>query len=262
MLNTIKQVASDLKQGRYLESYITIGLALVIVILDVFDLAKPNWLSGATLATLALLAHGQIEERRLAERILREKQKVANATLLTKYPETFEEDLERAGELWIVGITLGRTINTYFSLIKDKLERGCKVKILLVKPNSDAIRMAVRRDCRPRDEEFYNYAVKSTLDQLSNLANEITNKKDFNNLEVRTSEMFFSFGYYAIAPSSPEGVLYLEQYGFRTEEGDIPILVIHSYDGEWYQFFRKQLFTLWNSSDKYELISTLPTENK
>jgi hypothetical protein len=48
----------------------------------------------------------------------------------------------------------------------------------------------------------------------------------------------------------------MEQYGIKSE-GDIPKLVFHSYDGEWYQFFRQQLYTLWEDSVEWKCNDTL-----
>jgi len=249
MIETIRRTLTDLKQGKYVESYIIIFLTLVIITLDIFNLSQQDWLNEVTLALLALLAYGQMENRRATEQIIRERQKTANALLLKKYPEAFEEDIERANELWIVGFTLERTVNTYLPKIRDKLRRQGKVRILVLKPDSEASRMAARRDYRPqRTEKIYNQKIHTTLDELCYL---IKNEKSAKNLQIKTSEIMYPFGYYAVDPETPDGVIYMEQYSIKFEN-DIPKLVFHSYDGEWYQFFRQQLYTLWEDSVEWK----------
>lgn len=252
MIEVIKRIIFDLKQGKYIESYIVISLTIVIIVLDIFNLSRQDWLSEITLALLALLAYGQMEDRRATERILSEREKTANVCLLKKYPETFEDDIVRANELWIVGCTLERTVNTYYRIIEDKLQKQGKVRILVMKPDSEASRMAAKRDYRPqRTEKIYNQKIHTTLDQLCYL---LTSGKR-RDLQIKTSEVMYSVGCYAVDPDTPEGVLYIEQYGFKCEN-DIPKIVFHSHDGEWYQFFRKQLHLLWENSEDWQCHNT------
>ncbi|MEX0269030.1 hypothetical protein AB3R30_07800 [Leptolyngbyaceae cyanobacterium UHCC 1019] len=89
MIEVIRRTLTDLKQGKYVESYIIIFLTLVIITIDIFNLSQQDWLNEVTLALLALLAYGQMESRRATEQIIRENQKKANALLLKTYPETF-----------------------------------------------------------------------------------------------------------------------------------------------------------------------------
>ena len=57
MLDYITSVWRDLKSGRNIDIYITVGLALFISVLDVFGIVEIDIVLTAILATLALLAN-------------------------------------------------------------------------------------------------------------------------------------------------------------------------------------------------------------
>ncbi len=55
--------------------------------------------------------------------------------------------------------------------------------------------------------------------------------------------------------SRPNGekVLYLEHYTFQVEARDMPKLVMRPADGEWYNYFLKQVETLWDKGLRWSL---------
>lgn len=243
----ISQIISDLKQWKNVEAYVFILLAIVIAIFDLFDIARANWITSITLVILAMLIYGRIEDRRLINRLIQYMDSSGNVTFLEKYPDSFDENIMKANELWIAGVTLNRTISSYYALFKSKLKNGDKIKVLLAKPESVVSALATKRDRRNIFPEYYDQTIKASLEQFCALAREQNAQ-----IQIRVSRVTYSFGYYAMDIESSEGVIYLEHYGYKVEEGDIPKLVLRPDDGKWYDIFHKELVTLWDDAEIWE----------
>ncbi len=251
MIAVLEKIVEDIRNGKNIENYIIIALALIIFILDIFGFDGQELISEITLAVLALIAFGRIVDAQKIESIDRKISLVSQSRFLKEFPETLVEDMRSTPELWIVGITLSRTINTHFTLFKRKLEQGASIKILLAKPESAATEIAAFRDRRPRLQDHYDNAVKSTLNDLCRIGDETG-----GSIELKTINVAFSFGYYAMAPNTSNGKIYLEHYAFKSEDGDIPKMFLTQLDGYIYEAFVNQLNNLWEHASVWDCSST------
>lgn len=247
MISFSKKLLRDLQTGTNVENYLIISLALVIIILDIFDLGNNQWINNATLAILALLAYGRISDRKKLENIEHSILSDSEALFLDEYPESLVEDMRITNELWIVGISLSRTIDTYYSMFQQKLEQGDKIRILLVSPGSEASELAANLECRPRSKDDNDHDILRTLTDFCRLS-EIS----IADIELRTINVVFSFGFYAMRPSEPDGKIYAEHYSFKNDSGDVPKLLLERKDGYVYETFETQLLTLWEHATPWQ----------
>lgn len=251
MIAVLEKIVDDLRNGENIENYIIIFLAVVIFILDILGFDNPELIAEITLAVLALIAFGRIVDARKIENIDKKISLVSQSRFLKEFPETLVEDMRSTPELWIVGVSLSRTINTHFTLFKRKLEQGATIKILLAKPESAATEIAAFRDRRSRLQDRYDRAIRSTLKDFCKIGDETG-----GNIELKTINVSFSFGYYAMEPNNPNGKIYLEHYAFKSEEGDIPKMVFTQVDGYIYVAFVDQLNALWDHASVWDCSST------
>ena len=246
MISILERISEDIRNGDNIENYIIIALALIIFVLDIFNMASPDLISEITLAVLALIAFGRITDGRKIEEINDKISLIGQSRLLKEYPDSLVRDMETTSELWIVGISLSRTINTHYSLFKRRLEQGAVVKILLITPESAATEMAAFRDRRDRTQASYDRAVKSTLKDFCKMR-EQTN----GNIELRTINLGLSFGYYAMEPDNVNGKIYIEHYAFKSEAGDIPKMLLTRIDDYIYEAYLEQLHKLWEHAAEW-----------
>lgn len=246
MIVVFERILHDFRSGINIENYIIIALATIILVLDIFDLGNSAWTTEVTLAILALLAYGRISDRKKLDRIEQASSSEPHTPLIQKYPEELVDEMRNASELWIAGISLTRTIDSHYPLFKQKLEQGDRIRVLLVSPGSPASGLAANRDRRPRDKSSYDHDILSTLSDFCRLA-EATN----GDIELRTINAVLSFGYYAINPKAPAGKIYAEHYAFKSDEDDLPKLVVQRFDGFLYDTFENQLFTLWENAEPW-----------
>jgi hypothetical protein len=198
------------------------------------------------LAILGLLAIAMLGNRYKVEEGLNNLRQVPGSLFQEKFPPSLDSDLEKSKELWLVGVTLGRTIKTHYSLLEKKLARGDCVKVLLVNPDGVACEMAEMRVYGRPNVERNRAEIRGNLGDFCDLAKMVPDK-----LEIRTLNYPLGFGGFAIDPDTASGILYLEHYPFKTPGGSIPKFVLQAGDSRWYDFFKTEMRTLWENGDPW-----------
>jgi len=69
MIRWVRRVANDLGEGRNVELYFTIVLAVLVGALGAFNVLNADVVGSVTLATLALLAYGNIGNRNTVDQL-------------------------------------------------------------------------------------------------------------------------------------------------------------------------------------------------
>jgi hypothetical protein len=118
----LRRAWSDLAAGSNVEIYATTLVSLVLALLSVFDVVAPSVVAAATLATLALLALSTLGSRHQVQDLRRSIDTLTAAVnnavpddlpvhrfLAVKAPDLHDE-LRGAGDIRLVGVTLGRTV--------------------------------------------------------------------------------------------------------------------------------------------------------
>lgn len=169
----------------------------------------------------------------------------ANGFFISNFPKQLEENFETAQEVWIAGNSVRQFIQ--FATIEQKLQKGHKVKVLIIHPDSAALSMAEsfvhgRQDLKER-----------RMNSLSVLKDLCELKKVYpKKVEIRTVEILLSNRIIATNPLSDTGILYIHHYPFRSETNRVPKFILNAKDGHWYQFFKQELFNLWESGSEWE----------
>ena len=117
MIETIMRVWTDIKQGENIDLYLTLTVAIVLAGLNLFGIGQ-SMMGSITLAVLALLAFSSLVNRRKLEETV-DKLGRDQSILLDRFPINREEYMKSAKELWLVGLTLNKTINNYYSLLLE-----------------------------------------------------------------------------------------------------------------------------------------------
>ena len=245
-MKQIMNIWDDIKQGENIDLYLTVFVSITLALLNIFGLAHNDWIPSITLAVLGLLAVSSLVNRKKIEDALKDA-KERDGNFLDCFPADWQERMENADELWVVGVNLSRTVVSYFSLFEQKLKRGNTLKFLLVDPNGEALRISGMR----RPESGYtqqNLALlQSTLQSLCELK-----RIAGRNIEIRIIDYPMSFGVFAVDPNTPKGAIYLSYYPFKNPGGAVPKLVLQPQNGKWYDQFKDEMENLWNNSVAFE----------
>ena len=243
MLEGLNQVWTDIKQGENIDLYLTLAVAVILAGLNVFGIGQ-SMVGSITLVVLALLAFSSLVNRRKLEETV-EKLSQNQDVLLEQFPANREKDMKDAKELWLVGLTLNKTINLYYSLLLEKLKQGDHIRVLIVHPDSPYVALiAKRKFSHDTLEDVQNYQ-RLTLSKLCSL------KKVHNqNLEIRTTIYPPFFGALATDLENIEGVMYIDHYSYQMED-DRPKFVFRQSDTKWFQFYSQQIKKIWEDSDEW-----------
>lgn len=246
-MRVLSRILHDIKRGENIDLYVTVAVALGLAALNLMGIAPETWIAPITLAILGLLAISTLGSRYRFEESLQKFTQSIDTFFLEEFPTSFKNDFEVASELWLVGVTLSRTVKTYYSDLERKLSKGDTVKVLLVSPEGAAAEMAETRVYGRSDVERTRREIRGILQDLCDLRQIAPDK-----LQIRTIQNPLGYGAVAVNPMLASGVLYLEHYPFKTIGGSLPKFILRAKDGRWYDFFRDEIGSLWDNGIEWK----------
>lgn len=273
------------KKSRWLQAFIeflienltillTIGYAGYIVFRQ--EIAKAaletDELLTAILAVLALLATSEIIER---YRRLNSIEKSVNRSLsflesrfmerppatafFTKHP-SLDAYVQGASEIDLMGVTLTSTVNKQFGNLRERLQAGARVRVLLADPDSQALQMSAERSTNAVDADYYRVRLDATLRELAVLYRSCQEMGSLDpqairpgRLEVRLLSYSPSFGVISCNAHQDNGVAFVEIYPHRFGYKSPPTFDLTAQrDGAWYKYFIEQFDEMWNAAKEWQ----------
>lgn len=199
-----------------------------------------NSIDRTTKQTLELL------EKRLAER-------PSALGFFHKLPD-FDNYVQGANQIDLCGIVLTSTINRQLSNLREQLNQGAKIRILVADPNSAALEMGEARSEEPTGS-YYRAKLDTTFQDLSYL-HQLQVKFGQNakgSFEVRLIPYAPSFAIYSFDTRRSTARLIVEVYPHVTGWGETPVFdLLPGRDGKWYEYFVQQFEHMWNRANKWE----------
>ena len=242
----LKRILDDIKRGENIDLYVTVTLAIIISILNAIGLANSALLSSISLAILALLASAILGNRHRLDDINEKLDKGNDKIISTEFPTNAADDFRRASEIWIVGVNANAALKyNYRTIIQEKLKAGdCKIKILLVDPDSPACEMAAARVPGKLSIERERANIFANLNDLCDLR-----KLNPDKIEVRVVNDPLMYGCYILDPDKIHGVIYYRRYSYQM--GRKPKLLYRPAGNEWYDFIKAEVKMLWQMGKEW-----------
>lgn len=133
----------------------------------------------------------------------------------------------------ITGVTRNALINSKYNKFEDWLRNGCRIRMLLTDPSSDAIVVAAERYYAGRSPDSSRERVRQTLRLLAELK-----RSTDGDLLVRLTSNPLAMGMISINGSvgsrSETSVLFVEYYPYRAP-GEEPKFVLQPADKPWFE---------------------------
>lgn len=247
MLNIIKVIWTDVAHGKKIDLYVTIVVAIVMSGLSLLDVVEQKLINSITLSVLCLLVISSLVIRHQLDDKLTSNGTVSGIQFSNRFPNDFDERIKNANSLFISGVSLTRTTITRYSEFEKKLSQGHSIKILLVNPKGHGCQMALKRHRANDSIDDFRHTIISSIKRLDNLK-----KVSPGTLEIRLIDNPLGYGAYAVDVESATGVIYVEHYPFKTENGSIPRYSLSPNNKEWFDFFKSELSLLWDEGEPYE----------
>jgi len=244
-MNFLNHIWKDIGRGENIDLYVTVLIALVLVILNIIGFAPSNWMAPLTLAVLGLLAISNLGSRYKLEQFINNFNRSAESFFQDEYPSNILDLIKSSSEIWFIGVTLNRTIKNYFHILEQKLQRGDFIKVLLVNPDSPAADAARSRGRFEINHEQMKSNILDTLTELGYLKSIAPNR-----IEVRTISYPISFGAILLNPDDSEltsGIIFIEHYPYRIKRTHVPKFVLSAkQDAEWFNLYKSELCSMWS----------------
>jgi hypothetical protein len=227
----------------------TLAVSLVVGTLGILNLTDGPVLSGATLATLAVLAAGALHARFKMDGLLDlTRQSLAETPpadrLLHTSTSGIDADLADASEIDIIGVTLNRTVRNHAAALGQCLRRGGTVRVAVIDPHGEVPDEAARRSTAPDAAAIFAHRLRPTLDLLEDLAA----APGAGRIEVRLLDFVPAFGLLAVNGRRPDGRLHVDIYS-HAFGGKEPALTLRAgRDHTWYQHFAGEFDQIWASA--------------
>lgn len=251
MRRFIKQLLDDIRRGENIDLIVTIGLVLVISVLNSLGWASATLVSSITLATIGLIAIGFLVTRYRLEDIYR-KEDAPNAVhfAMQRIP-TFASDLAAAKEIWMTGIILRGTTTGNFHEFRKKAEQKGKFRVLILNINKIDMGKVLRQFSRGGSEEQFLADFKQTINQYQEISRSARNA---GNIQLRLMDFVPPFRIYIFPKLEGDGVLYVEIYSYKAPFGSVPKFRISKQENpEWYGYFANQFEAMWKDAEVVNL---------
>lgn len=233
-VTSLRRVLADLKAGRNIDGYLTIAVAIVVGMLSYLSIVPSGKVSSLILAVLAVLAFSLITTRTDISNSVASQARSAHK-LFPDFPADLVNLRESSDDIFLVGVDLGRTIETSFGAFERNLRRGAKIRILLTDPMADDSAVDARCQASRPDVADLRNEIRHSLRKLERLKS-VTG----GDLEARTTRAALKFGLNYINVGKASAQLYVQLYSFRLPGESRPMLRLTAADGEWFECFRYQ----------------------
>lgn len=240
VIDFFQRLIRDIKKGKNLEYYTILFLIIVILIVDIFNLASFEVLTNITLAVLALVVYSLLNTKQgfdeLSDKIV--KPQGADA-FFWKAKNSVEDRFSRAKHIEISGAVLSRTLRDYRAVLEDRLRAGASIRIILMDPKSTAPDQAVLRSKGISDRQFYLDTLRPTIERVGVLG-EIS-----EHIELGLVPYKPAYGMILIDPDEAHGSIIVEMYPHHSDSFAPTFELFPVQDPHWHRFFRTQFISVW-----------------
>ena len=255
-MSLLLRIWKDIQRGENIDLYATVMVALVLAVLNVTGVLKVD-VQPLILAVMALLAFASLGNRHRLEMILERTSSVNEKALHEDFPPEFNTDLERAREIWLIGVHQSDILIRYYSLFEKKLKQGDYFRVLLVDPSGAASKMTGMRFPGQIGSDQERARINSSLNTLCALKQVAPSR-----MEIRVIDFLFAYGGFVLDPETSSGAVYTQRYTFRTLGGSRkPKLVYKRGDGRWYDLICSEVRGFWEVATPWQCNNIIPQDD-
>ena len=250
----LRRVWSELRRGENVGAYLTIVLALGVSVASLVKLDQPRLVASLTLGLLGLLCLAILVNRHQNQQLLAALEGIKDERPLSNRflrPDCdFADILVRvrgSQEIWLWGTTL----QSHIPALLDEIMAGGSgpsLKVLLLKPSSNAVAMAAfRADDAPTTANDLDDYLRTNLRALDKRANAAVGGRS---IECRVTEYLAPYGIYGFDPASSKGAILVRVANFRGSQNQRPSFwLTKERDPYWYAHFVGQFEEVWKTSE-------------
>lgn len=243
-MHTLRRVWKDIRAGENIDIYVTVIVAIALVVLNLLGIDVSPWMASITLAVLGLLAIALLGTRHHLDEQLERLATISSTGLRGRSAlPPFRENGRTASEIFVGGTSLISAIIPHLEFFEQKLQQGGHIRFLLLDPKVTAMDTWNRLSPVPHIE----HDIERVLNALAVLIQQDTNAN--GRCEVRLAPVFLPFGITAFDPNKATGLMNVEIIAYKRHPGNRPhVLLTRQHDQHWFEFFCDQYEQLWSEA--------------
>lgn len=249
-----KKILRDLLKGENITVLATILLVIITIVAKGLGLVPDALVATLTLAMLGLIATGFLTMKYQNEEILKTskvKDPADTVQLLSEFPDQLDELLKTASEIWMLGITLRKTTHNHYDDFVVRLQKGLKIRALLLNPYSRSVNLtSVARSYSRKDSpELFAAEYRTVLLRYEALLHEANQASD---VQVGLLDFVPPFSLYIFPHAKEGGIIFVQLYAYKAPVGATPYFVVTQKDNPiWYGNFCALYEQMWDDSLDY-----------
>jgi hypothetical protein len=236
----VQRIVKDLQRGENIDLYVTIVAGVIATVLSLTNVITQTSVVPIVLALLSLMAFSLLYSRHGMNTLLERTSSRTDSVIHEDFPPEFQKDLERARDIWIVGVHASDIMTRYHSLVERKLESGDRVRAMLVDPGGAASSMTALRFPGQVDATQERARINSSLASLCRLHDSFP-----DSIEVRVVDFLFPYGGLLLDWRGNSGVAYLQRYTFRVLGGSRKPKLVYRRGAPWYDLILTEMEEFW-----------------
>jgi hypothetical protein len=253
MVAFITKIWENLRHGRNIELYLAVLLAVVVLILELLDLAPQSLVLSLMLTVLAMLAVGLLVQRSQNDRIavsLKDLERLKPTATQFFVPPDMTDILrlmQSANTVYLWGGILRTDIPLFEDAIRQGVALGRSYRALLLKPGGNAIEMAAAR-WTSFDSNELGRTLSTNIARLNSLNQNSARGK----VEVKVLDDMNPYTMYAFDPELETGCLIVRLNSFAGDNSARATFWIERVsDRMWFDRFIDDYKAVWKRAEKW-----------
>ena len=248
-MKTLTQAWSEIKQGENIDLYLMVGAAFLVGAISLFGVTSSTLTTSVTLALLGLLAIATLKNRHewghAIDELIDHQRSARAEDFFVDERDAIEQHLMEADEIFLLGMTLGRTTREHMHSLGQRLVSGAHIRIVILDPEIDALLNQLSLRSTGNTTVEYWRSRLQTVQMVIHVISETPNAT--GELEVGYLPYIPSFGFAVFDLEGENGNCYIELYHHESAKPNPMFRLSATKDGDWYRFFREQAEILWAS---------------
>ncbi len=246
MKKLLKEILQDLRQGKNLETYITLTISIVVAVLGLFQIVSFEIVGATILASLSILLYSALSNRKSIQKM--EKTFIGNTSISplimpNGYPN-LDNEFQIAKSVSILGTNLTSTIVRYHPIFRDILEKGKTIRYIMPESTPEIVRMLTFRSSSSPTFDAMSNAIEVSSSWIGSLAKFAQNP---NQLQLRTIPYIMSFGLVIIEREDNSHKVLVKLMSYK--DSRFPCFQLAGQtDVYWSDFFIEQYNALWEKA--------------
>lgn len=160
-----------------------------------------------------------------------------------------EERLNDCSDLIITGGSLARLSDEYYGLFENKLNEGCSIEVILVEPNTEAVRQLCRNIVyETSDCDIYSRKISESIQRFAEL------KRKFpKGMKILLSDLVPPFSIMAKNLNKEKSIIQVELYSYAVPTRERVEFNVGIEDSNTYSFFANQIEVLRENATEFEM---------